>query len=230
MAKNLIILLLTAVVVYCMLEKYSYINNKSSKCLDTICKTYTFDDLTTTVSGAALKAMSESYAMDKSKSMVHNQNGTSVIDTSDATSIVFELSTIKALIYMMEETKCKNKCDDKVRMGIRYYYIKYPDNFEVPPYSNGGLAGMDSKYHNKHSLAMVPVVQFEGNKDWQDFDLRRSSPTDCFPAFDLQSIEEEGRDPKSNERTFVPLVMPLDAGENHGGMAPPPYPGTFPIK
>ena len=54
MAKNLIILLLTAVVVYCMLEKYSYINNKSSKCLDTICKTYTFDDLTTTVSGAAL--------------------------------------------------------------------------------------------------------------------------------------------------------------------------------
>ncbi len=232
MLKNSLILVLIITTTYLFCSKCTSPSSTTgdSKCIENICKSYKFDDLKTSVSAAALKAMSEAYAMDQSKSFVHDRKGTSIIDSIDATAIVFDIETIKALIYLMEEAKCNNKCNQKVQLGIRYYYIKYPDNFEVPPYSNGGLNGMDPKYHNKHSLAMVPVFKKEGKGDWQDFDLRRSSQEDCFPAFDVNAIAEEGKNSKGKERAFSLLVMPMDAGENHGGMVPPPYPGTFPIK
>lgn len=217
--KNLIILGLVLIVLYLIWRRKDSCP-EMDKCRMQACKIYTESDLVNTIDDQLLRSMSEAYAQDLAKSRVHSRPGNARTDTADALSIVFDIEQIKALIYLMERKRCENSsCDPGTKLGIRYYYIKYPDNLG-PQCPYPALNGLDKSLRNKHSLAMVPAYFNTAENMWKDYYPRLSTQSRCFPEVTNLTVKE-------NNLKSIANVLPQSAGENHGGMAPPPPTGIF---
>lgn len=217
--KNLIILVLALVTLYLFWTRKTDCT-EMGRCQMQACKDYTENDLVNTIDDHLLSSMSEAYAYDLAKSRVHSGADNARTDIDDALSIVFDIEQIKALIYLMEKKKCENSdCDPNARLGIRYYYIKYPDNLG-PGCPYPALSGLDKSLRNKHSLAMVPAYFNTSENMWKDYYPRLSTQSRCFPEVTNLTVKE-------NNLKSIANVLPQSAGENHGGMAPPPPTGIF---
>jgi hypothetical protein len=202
----------------------------ANSCMQRFCKTYSSSDLTNSrIRGDLIRSMSDSYANDLGKGYISGSGitfDTGVFNTArttpngksrDALSVVFDIEKLKTLIWLMDSTFCARNCDATKEMGIRFYYIKYPPNLGTP---NGpeDLAGLKAENRNKHSLVMVPVYRTKNmpTAEWYDYDLW-TSKEGCFNKIFLLGGGE------SQAWGIGP-----DPGNNHGGIGPPPEPGTFP--
>jgi hypothetical protein len=180
------------------------------------------------IDGKLLKRMSESYANDPGKGKITRKEGrpddnrNTYGKETDGLSMVFDLRKLKTLIWQMHQNACENHCDPSIELGVRFYYIKYPSNtggFGYPP----SLKGLGDEVRDKHALVMVPCYRNNKlnsrNRQWHDYDLWGGRPG-CFNRIDTTRF---------GDHRFKDVVgIGGDFGDNHGGVGPPPDPGTFP--
>jgi hypothetical protein len=197
-------------------------------CMARLCKPYSDGDLGGKIDVKAIREMSLAYSADAGKNFIMptcdvvnpntNYNTARTGGRQDALSIVFDIEKLKNLIYQMEKNACDHKCDTSIKLGIRYYFIKYPCDLGLTRFKGDGLDGLSSKEINNHSLVMVPVYKVKKGEDWYDYNLWDVSGK-CFPRIDtIYHRDDFG---------LFKGILP-DAGDNHGGIGPPPDPGTFP--
>ncbi len=212
----IIILLLVIIflLIYCNCRKKCTTGKGSDKPADScnvICLTAPEGDLEGMIDYTSLVNMSRAYASDPGKNTI---TGT---ENTDALSMVFDLNKIKTIIWEMEHRQCSLKCK-KLKLGIRYYYIKYPPNVGTPG-APDCLDGIVATEKNKHALAMVPVWWDEQDRVWRDYNVWERSK-DCYPKFPPKT---------SADSLHIGLTGTNgNGGDNHGGIGPPPAPGTFP--
>jgi hypothetical protein len=186
------------------------IYNPPSKCRSRMCKDYSNIELRGIISADVIQKMSLAYAADPGKSKINYKPEGGPKQANDALSLVFDLEKIKNFIWHMEDAVCRAGCDSTQQIGIRFYYIKY-DTTKLPE----ELKSQFSKNLDKHSLVMVPAYKFKD--EWYDFDYKNVKPGCKFDKIALSL----------NKFVAAGLINPGD-GDNHGGIAPPPDPGTYP--
>ena len=198
-------------------------------CFKKMYKPYEAIELPGRVRGYLIKQMSDSYKADLGKSLINtvclsvppNPNITAKSGLlPDALSVTFNIEQLKNLIYRMEIAACRFDCDS-VQLGIRYYFIKYPCEVGPNRRERDGLEALPASVAGKHSLVMVPAVkvrQPNGTWEWIDYALWSSKKGDCFPKIYISGEDE----------IFTLDGSFPDPGDNHGGVGPPPNPGTFP--
>lgn len=196
-------------------------------CLTKFCKPYFDRDLGGKIDNKMIEQMSKDYHNDGGKNFINNtcdvihdpHNTARTGARPDALSVVFDIEKLKNLIYQMEEKACHYKCDTSTKLGIRYYFIKYPCDLGPSRNKGDGLDGLQADLSNKHSLVMVPVYKnkIKTKNEWYDYDLWSSKKGNCFPPIFIPG----------DDVVFKDGILP-DAGDNHGGIGPPPDPGTFP--
>lgn len=198
--------------------KFGATKPEKKDCLSEICMDYTDRHLEGEVNGDLLRDMSEAYADDKSKSRIdYASKGDKA--PKDALSITFDLEKIKHFIWNMETGVCRAGCKGKT-LGIRFYYIKYPqgvDTSDVP----ADLETVLRENANKHALAMVPAY-LGSDRNWYDFDYNMLTEGSCDLAGSIPP-------PKKGKGKSVALIS-IGSGTNHGGIGPPPDPGTYPSR
>ena len=199
-------------------------------CLAKFCREYPRTEPSGVIEGWLIDTMSGSYAADQGKGYItgtqdhpadpHNPNIARAVSLGqrDGLSMVFDLKKLKSLIWKMHKNACDNHCDSTVELGIRFYYIKYPlaTGTDNPP---RGLSGIGADVRNKHALVMVPVYKSKRDNEWYDYDLWNSG-NQCFRP--IINMGREGDD------VIYFSGVGADAGDNHGGVGPPPETGTFP--
>ncbi|MEO6455864.1 MAG: hypothetical protein ABIN97_17415, partial [Ginsengibacter sp.] len=80
-----------------------------------------------------------------------------------------------------------------------------------------GLDGLPAENRNKHALVMVPAYKNKHfNNEWYDYDVW-SGKADCFTPIKA--------DQPDSIKFFRGIIA--NAGDNHGGLGPPPGTGTF---
>ena len=195
---------------------------EGDSCGRQVCKNYDSIPLEGVIDGATLHDMSVAYAADPRKGYVSKPGQESIWDTTqrDALSVVFTLEQLKNFISKMEQASCRAGCDSSTELAIRFYMIKYPSNLGSPTASVPEcLKDLSATCASKHSLALVPAFKKAGV--FYDFSLTNFSK-DCFsipmPTGNLSSI-------KMAAMTSTPEP---GSAENHGGLGPPPAPGTYP--
>lgn len=201
-------------------------------CMRQFCKVYPASYLNNSrIKGDLIKSMSDSFAADPGKGYISSSAGVffpgginpNIMKAGangavrDALSVVFDIEKLKTLIWLMDSAFCKASCDTTKELGIRFYYIKYPSTIGTSN-SPEDLGGIKAENRNKHSLVMVPVYRKRNmpGAEWYDYDLWSLEPG-CFHKIFL---------PNTSEFQFWGIGP--DPGDNHGGIGPPPEPGTFP--
>jgi hypothetical protein len=197
-------------------------------CLARFMHSFTSGELRGKIPAILIDTMSGSYAADPGKGFItgtvfnepedpHNTAKMAFGQSRDALSTVFDLQKLKLLIWAMNKNSCDNNCDTTIELGIRFYYIKYPPDAgdENGPLSLLGLKNIK----NKHALVMVPVYKSKKDKEWYDYDLFGNN-RGCYNPIHYSANDDDA----------VPVVYGIgsDAGDNHGGVSPPPGTGTFP--
>ncbi len=213
----IIILLLIVIflLLYCNCRKkcVSCDDNKkpAAESCSVFCYTPPNGELEGMIDYANLAKMSFAYFSDAGKSKI---TGTT---NDDALSMVFDLDKIKTLIWQMEKRACSLDCK-KVKLGIRYYYVKYPSTLGTAA-APDCLDGISAIEKNKHALVMVPVWWDAEHSVWRDYNLWERSDS-CFPEF-----------PPKNHGDSLRIGIAGtngEGGDNHGGIGPPPGRGFFP--
>lgn len=176
----------------------------SDSCAGKICKNYGNEMPRGMLDGETIQLLSRNYAADKGKAFVDYEVNQSSIP--DALSVTFSLEEIKKMIWQMEYKACKSGCSSKQPLGLKFYFIKYPD-LKDPASVSESLRDLPVSYSGKHSIVMVPA--YEQNDIWYDYDPDYLGE-DC--AF----------------KPLKPGSGLAGKGLNHGGIAPPPDPSTFP--
>jgi hypothetical protein len=201
-------------------------NNKISLCPDPCrhCKAYNDNDpIPGEVKGDVVQILSDAYNADFAKSHItgselhpNDPHNTARVATSrDALSLVFDLDKIKNLVWKMEQAVCTHGCDTSVKLGIRFYYVKYSmDSLEKMPSSMQQVIRANP---NKHALVMVPVFKRRTDTEWYDFD---------YTAV-LNGCRFERIPGRERGEIFYGVGI-TGGGDNHGGVGPPPEPGTYP--
>jgi len=204
-------------------------------CSRILCKSYDGKDLHGIVTGDDLRKLSILYCQDANKSLVY-ERGDHPFDPHnlvklgpndcapllgrrrDALSMVFDLEKLKNFIWKVQKSVCTSGCDTSIKIGVRFYYIKYPDNMN----DMTSLNGLPRDSRNKHALAMVPVYQNKANGNWYDFYFNPNLPTPTTCVFNQLLLDPDG------SFKIVGVLDDGSDGTNHGGVGPPPEPGTFP--
>ena len=184
-------------------------------CTGKFCKDYSNIPLQGVISGDLIQKMSIAYSRDPAKSKInYNNQHVPVLPNKrlqqDALSVCFDLEKIKNFIWHMEHAICIAGCDSSQQIGIRIYYIKY-DTAGMP----ADLKHAIGSNLNKHSLVMVPA--YKTGNEWHDFDYSKVEPGCAFTKIDI-----------SLSKFFSAGLISLGSGDNHGGIGPPPAPGTYP--
>jgi hypothetical protein len=193
-------------------------SSPSQTCLAKICSGYSNsqNDLRGLINYASAIEMSRDYASDVGKKYVWYDSKISKKD--DASSLVFDLLTLKKYIWYIESNVCDRGCDDsKLQLGIRFYYAKYPDaNTMRQDYY---LKNVDTSFANRHTLFMVPVYRYLFTKGiYKNF----------WPEFLDHKCQFKW--PNNPPPDSIRIQMSVDESEqNHGSLRPPPAgSGVFP--
>jgi hypothetical protein len=188
----------------------------TDSCGRTVCKDYSGIPLEGVVDGATLKGLSIAYSTDPGKANITDALMPDGSPTKDALSVYFRLDQIKNFIWQMEQVACIAGCDSTRDLAIRIYLIKYPDDLGSGHVAEC-LKSLPADCSSKHSLALVPA--YKRGSEYYDFSLTNFS-YDCFgkpiPAGNPAGI-----------KAAAIISMP-GSGDNHGGIGPPPPPGTYP--
>ncbi len=182
------------------------------------------------ITGEVIHALSERYKNDPGKGLitvsgpvlenVDDRNTLKTLSTAvkrpeDALSMVFDIDRMKNLIWKMENVACDSGCTNQQKMGVRFYYILYPKKGE----NMDGLRDIPDEARGKHALVMVPVYWNSTKKEWIDFDYRNVGSVCKFSPIPYHGQRVE----------LTPGVTGVSGdGTNHGGIGPPPEPGTYP--
>ncbi len=198
-------------------------------CTQRNCKDYTGIPLEGLISGRVLQSMTNDYKNDPGKKYV-SASLTSETRSSveDARSIWFSLEKIKHYIWYIENQLCKSDCPDSSKLGIRFYYMKYPSNVGTPQ-ADEDLRDVPAEYANLHSLAMVPGYIIDNKL--VDFDPRYIG-AGCNLRFLKRSKMEKQGGKMYTDTAKVAFILKSNAssdgqGNNHGGLEPPRGDGIF---
>ncbi len=186
-------------------------------CLARICSGFNSNDFSGQISFELAAKMSRDYNAGIGKNFIWK--GTQMSRVEDASSVVFDLETLKRYIWYIESNVCKRGCNKKdLKLGIRFYYAQYPNEFMMR--TSAYLKTLDIDYANKHTLFMVPVYRFTLSKGlYKNFNP--AAVRGCeFPWDGLDSVP-------------VPVNIALGGDDpneqNHGSLRPPPAgTGVFP--
>lgn len=176
----------------------------TDSCASHICKNYGNEMPRGMIDGETIQQLSRLYAADKGKAFVDYEVNQSSIP--DALSVTFTLEEVKKMIWQIEYKACQSGCNSKQPLGLKFYFIKYPD-LKDPANVSESLKDVPVSYSGKHSIVMVPA--YERNDIWYDFD-----PDQLGSACEFKPLK--------------PGSGLAGKGLNHGGIAPPPDPSTFP--
>lgn len=169
-----------------------------------LCNDYSQDSVYPLVSGDLLQAMADTFVATRTSTPSGILNG------KDANSVWFALDDLKKFIWKIENTVCKQDCKDKLNLGIRIYYARYPsiDAANIKRYPD--LINVPDSFSNMQTVFMVPTFDQHNSTEHFDFYL------------DSNFIDKEG---------CRPIVIPQDgdigqvsalcAGKNHGTLCPP---------
>ena len=152
----------------------------------------------------------------------------------DANSVWFSLETLKNFIYKVESSVCRKGCTDKMYLGLRLYYAKYPVSNAMSEYPD--LEGVDQSFGQHHTIFMVPTFQTDINsQEHIDFDPWHWGNSSCRPT-SMSEWFAHGDKPFGDENS---LIFSLNEDQyfsvqgggfaasalNHGDLIPP-YPLT----
>lgn len=179
-------------------------------------KDYTDHEVPGLISIQAAQMISEAYAKDAGKKYVTIDNV--ITEAEDARCIRFGFEKIKSYIWQIEQRFCGRNCDS-LKLGMRFYYAKYPDKALCDS------LGVDKKYAMKHTVFMVPTY-FDGQRH-VDFDPFYFGQADiCKPTPLSELVKNKGY---LQKKPMVIMAIADGDVDNHGGLMPPPAgTGTFP--
>lgn len=150
---------------------------------------------------------------------------------NDTRWVWFSLNRLKHMIYLIEQTGC-NKCLPKSELGIRFYFIEYPDKTQLDNMNNDSknyFANLSSDYYRKHNLLLVPThgVLVNGKFQHIDFDIK-STRSNCRYTSIKDIIDVYAKEKTLERAKFS--IFTASSGDpneytvmNKGGMGPPPY-------
>ena len=185
-------------------------------CLSKLCSTFRPNARTNLISYQLASEMSHAYNSSQGKNLVWN--GSRMSNVEDASSVVFDLQTMKNYIAYIETNVCKNCTEKSVQLGIRFYYAQYPGGKAMS--LNPQLSMLDRNYADKHTLFMVPVYRFPFEKGiYINFDPQ--SVRNCNFRLDTSSVVPSP--------LWIALAGDDTPEDNHGSLRPPPAgTGVFP--
>lgn len=134
------------------------------------------------------------------------------MNIEDATSVWFDLPKLKRLIGYIENSMCTNGCKDSTRLGIRFYYAKYPDADRMASLED--LKMLPANYAHRHTLFLVPTYWDPSAGADVDFDPMQVKKG-CIFKNHIDSVKG---------RVWMALPVPDGSGTdatNHGSMIPP---------
>ncbi|MFZ1678960.1 MAG: hypothetical protein WBP41_18510 [Saprospiraceae bacterium] len=169
------------------------------------------------ISYKTAKFLSENYANDVGKSLINGVD-LSNSERKDAVSCWFPMDMIKQFIWYTESQMCRFSCSDSVKLGIRFYYGKYPDKVHTQK-DYLDLNVLPQSFSNRHTLFMVPMYANHKGK-WIEFD-----PSAIEKNCDLPDSIKVDTNISVITKPFIYSLW-SDAGDNadnHGGLRPPPY-------
>ncbi|MEO8415160.1 MAG: hypothetical protein ABI472_15985, partial [Ginsengibacter sp.] len=140
--------------------------------------------------------------------------GNVATDSLDARSIWFDLKKIKTFVAYVEQSLCRNGCNDTTRLGVRFYYAKYPGVTDMDHYPD--LEGVPRIYARRHTLFLVPTVWDPVKKLNVDFDPANIKSNCTFMPIDTIKGRVWG---------IIPKIVSVEEGQNHGSLMPPPASG-----
>lgn len=169
-------------------------------------------DVTGVISGEVAALLSNLYNRDNGKNFICQESV--ITSEEDASSIVFDLATLKRYIAYIEGNVCSNGCkNDSLQLGIRFYYGKYPSYKTMQ--QTEGLQDVKPEFANRHTLFMIPVFRhLYTNEDYKNFNPV-SARLGCNWPYILDSMPP------------VPLYIingptGAESDQNHGSLRPPP--------
>jgi hypothetical protein len=166
------------------------------------------------------KEIADAYGNDKGKSLIDG-------GMQDTKSVWFSLDDLKHYIWAIEDTLSKQGADpDKLNMGIRVYFAKYPDSSRIRDF------GVDPSYASHHTVFFVAT--YKGEKSNVDFDPWNVGPDKSKPIPFAQTFRGTGLNRSSMFKGLYAGAGGFGDGDagtvlNHGDLAPPPAgSGVFP--
>ncbi|MBP6589810.1 MAG: hypothetical protein KA229_06885 [Chitinophagaceae bacterium] len=176
-------------------------------------------DIPGVINGDVAALLSRLYNADYGKNFICQ--GTVITKEEDASSIVFDLATLKKYIAYIEGNVCRNNClKDSLELGIRFYYGKYPAVDVMK--TTVGLENVPSEFANRHTLFMIPVFRYLYSGEE-------------YVNFNPMAVTRECKLTGDNStRSPVPLFIingptGTENDQNHGSLRPPPQgSGAYP--
>ncbi len=145
----------------------------------------------------------------------------------DAASIWLSLETLKAYIAKIEAATCSNNCQEKLNLGIRFYYGRYP---AAKGMASPDLGNLPASYAEHHTMFMVPTFQDMSNASVQwDFDPWHWGNTSCRPVT-MQEWFRQSDKPFGAEKSLILSGSEMQLfrngsgwvpAQNHGSLIPP---------
>lgn len=139
----------------------------------------------------------------------------------DSRWVWFSLEQIKQFIYEAETTTCPTCPNNKKDLGVRFYFIEYPDSNRMNTTYKKYFANVPKIYQKRHSLLMVPTLR-RGDVH-VDFNTR-TGKFNCIdlPTFDMSP--PTGKTPEleyglMNRASMIPPPMPKDEDVPEGRRA-----------
>lgn len=215
-------LLLAGIIIFVSCQKNDSLNKIAKPCPECTDHTQTpFNGIST--STAAM--MSASYKILNQPKLIIDE----VIP--DANSIWFSAESLKNFIWKVEQEVCRKGCAEKLKLGMRIYYARYPNPAGMS--SNNDLNTLDPDFQQHHTLFIVPTYQDVNDpKVHHDFDPWHWGENGCAPKTMAQWFAgPTGTRPFGLEKSLIFSINEpqyfksagggLTPAMNHGGLIPP---------
>lgn len=195
------------------------------------------------IDASLAKMMAQNYRDFYIKTYLKNNpmaSGVGQNNSNDSRTIWFSSKKIREFMRDMEVQSLANSRGRDSLSGLRFYYIKYPQQTEWNKYAYFNQNNLPLNYKNLHSLMVVPTYFDTQTKTHVDYDPRRygsdGKPTLISQVFnDLIAKEKNNETNSQNPRGLngvalnkASIIMPDNSdivanSINAGGLIPPPW-------